>query len=86
LNLLFFHLLQGNIKIIIYQNIILPIVLYGCGTSYLTLKAEHRLRKYDDRVLSTTLELREIERQEDRENCIMRSSIMCRILFTTYSG
>jgi hypothetical protein len=33
------------------QNIILPIVLYGCETWSLTLKEEHRLREYENRAL-----------------------------------
>jgi hypothetical protein len=32
------RLLSKNIKIRIYKNIILPVVLYGCGTWSLTLK------------------------------------------------
>jgi hypothetical protein len=28
----------------IYKSIILPVVLYGCETSSLTLREEHRLR------------------------------------------
>jgi hypothetical protein len=36
-------LLSRNIKIWIYKTIILPVVLYGCETWYLTLKEEHIL-------------------------------------------
>ena len=35
----------------IYRNIILPVVLYGCETCSLTLREEHRLRVFEDRVL-----------------------------------
>jgi hypothetical protein len=38
-----------NIRI--YQTIILPAVLYGCETSSLILREEHRLRVFDKRVL-----------------------------------
>ena len=38
-----------NIKI--YRLIILPIVLYGCETWSLTLREEHRLRVFENRVL-----------------------------------
>jgi hypothetical protein len=31
--------------------IILPVVLYGCGTWSLTLREEHRLRVFENRVL-----------------------------------
>jgi hypothetical protein len=43
-NLLSSRLLTKNLKIIIYKTIILPVVLYGCGTWSLTLREEHRLR------------------------------------------
>jgi hypothetical protein len=32
-------------------NIILPVVLYGCKTWHLTLREEHRLRVFENRVL-----------------------------------
>jgi hypothetical protein len=38
----------GQIKI--YKTIILPVVLYGCETWYLTLREEHRLRVFENRV------------------------------------
>ena len=50
-NLLSFSLLSKNLKINIYRNIILPIVLYGCETWSLTLREERRLRVFEDRVL-----------------------------------
>jgi hypothetical protein len=41
-----------NLKIIrIYKSIILPVVLYGCETWSLTLREEHRLRVFENRVL-----------------------------------
>jgi hypothetical protein len=40
-----------NIKINIYRNVILPVVLYGCGTGSPTLREEHRLRVFENRVL-----------------------------------
>jgi hypothetical protein len=40
-----------NIKIRIYKTIILPVVLYGCETWSLTLRDEHRLRVFENRVL-----------------------------------
>jgi hypothetical protein len=39
------------VKVKIYKTIILPIVLYGCETWSLTLKGEHRLRVFENRVL-----------------------------------
>jgi hypothetical protein len=40
-----------NVKVKIYKTIILPIVLYGCETWSLTLREEHRLRVFENRVL-----------------------------------
>jgi hypothetical protein len=40
-----------NLKIRIYKRIILPAVLYGCETWSLTLRQEHRLRVFENRVL-----------------------------------
>jgi hypothetical protein len=45
------RLLSKNIKIRIYKTIILPVVLYGCQTWSLTLREEHRLRMFENRVL-----------------------------------
>jgi len=50
-NLLSSTLLSKNIKIKIYSTIILPIVLCGCKTWSLTLREEHRLRVFENRVL-----------------------------------
>jgi hypothetical protein len=38
-------------KIRIYKTIILPVVLYGCETWFLTLREGHRLRVFENRVL-----------------------------------
>jgi hypothetical protein len=50
-NLLSSRLLSKKLKIKIYRNIILPVVLYGCETWSLTLKEEGRLRVFENRVL-----------------------------------
>jgi hypothetical protein len=42
---------QKNLKIRIYKTTILPVVLYGCETWSLTLKEEHRLRVFENRML-----------------------------------
>jgi hypothetical protein len=34
-----------------YKTIILPVVLYGCETGSLTLREEHRLRMFENRVV-----------------------------------
>jgi hypothetical protein len=45
------RLLSKNLKIRIYKTIILPVVLYGCETWSLTLREEHRLSVFENRVL-----------------------------------
>jgi hypothetical protein len=50
-NLLSSRLISKNLKIKIYKTVILPIVLYGCETWSLTLREEHRLRVFGNRVL-----------------------------------
>jgi len=50
-NLLSSTLLSKNLKIKIYRNIILPVVLYGCKTWSLTMREERRLRLFENRVL-----------------------------------
>jgi hypothetical protein len=42
------------VKIKIYKSIISPVVLYGCETLSLTLREEHRLRVFENRVLRRT--------------------------------
>jgi hypothetical protein len=43
--------LSENLKIRIYKTIILSVVLYGCETWSLTLREEHILRVFENRVL-----------------------------------
>jgi hypothetical protein len=48
----YIHLnIHAIIHIRIYKTIILPVVLYGCETWYLTLREEHILRVFENRVL-----------------------------------
>jgi hypothetical protein len=42
---------KKNLKMRIYKTIILPVILYGCETWYLTLREEHRLRVFENNVL-----------------------------------
>jgi hypothetical protein len=44
-------LLSKILKIRIYKTIILPVVLYGCETRSLTLREEHRLGVFENRML-----------------------------------
>jgi hypothetical protein len=50
-SLLSSRLLPRNVKVKIYKTIILPVVLYGCETWSVTLREEHRLRVFANRVL-----------------------------------
>jgi hypothetical protein len=44
-------LLSEIVEIRIFRTIILLVVLYGCETSSLTLREEHRLSLFENRVL-----------------------------------
>jgi hypothetical protein len=44
-------MLSRNLKVKLYKTIILTVVLYGCETWSLTLREEHRLRVFGNRVL-----------------------------------
>ena len=50
-NLLSYSLSSKNTHIEIYRTIILPLILQGCETWLLTLRQEHRLRVFENRVL-----------------------------------
>jgi hypothetical protein len=50
-NLLSSHLISKKLNIKTYKTVILPVVLYGCETWYLTLREGHRLRIFENRVL-----------------------------------
>jgi hypothetical protein len=45
------RLLSRNVKVKIYETIILPVVLYGCETWTLTLREENSLRVFENRVI-----------------------------------
>ncbi|KAJ4445334.1 hypothetical protein ANN_07139 [Periplaneta americana] len=44
-------LLSKNLKVRIYKTVILPVLLYGCETWTLTLREEHRLRVFENKVI-----------------------------------
>jgi hypothetical protein len=50
-NILSSRLLSKNVKIRIYRTTILPVILYEYETLSLTLKEEHCLRVFENRVL-----------------------------------
>ena len=45
------RLLSKKLNVKTYKTIILPVVLYGCETWSLTLRKEHRLRVFENKVL-----------------------------------
>jgi hypothetical protein len=48
------HMMDTSCKVLSNTNpqgIILPVVLYGCGTWSLTVRQEHKLRVYENRLL-----------------------------------
>jgi hypothetical protein len=47
----FFSSAVKNLKIRICKTVILPAVLYGCETRSLTVREEHGLRVFENRVL-----------------------------------
>jgi hypothetical protein len=69
--------LSTNVKVIIYKTIILPVVLYGCETWSLTLREEHRLRVFENRVLRGMFGPKRDEVMGERESCTVGSSIIC---------
>jgi len=44
--LLCFHLISKNIKIKLQKARVVPVVLYGCETQYLTLMEKHWIRLF----------------------------------------
>jgi hypothetical protein len=67
--------LSRNVKVRIYETIILPVVLYGCETWSLTSRDAHRLRVFENRVLrifepkrdEVTGEWRKLDNEELRD-------------------
>jgi hypothetical protein len=55
------HLLSQSLKIRIYKTVILPVVLYGCENMSLTLREEHRLQVFENRVLRRMFKLKRDE-------------------------
>jgi hypothetical protein len=45
------HHISKNLNIKIYKTVILPVVLYGCKIWSLTLREEHRLSVFENRML-----------------------------------
>jgi hypothetical protein len=78
-NLLSSHLLSINVKIKIHKSIT-ETVLYGCETWSLTLREEHRLRVFENRVL------RRIFRPKTEEVTRGRRKLYNEVLHSLYSS
>ena len=75
-DLLSSRLLSKNLKIKIYRNIILPVVLYGCETWSLILGEDRRLRVFENRVLRSVFGPKRDKVKGNGENNIMRSLVI----------
>jgi hypothetical protein len=67
--------LLTTIKKLTIQSCNFPFVLYGCKTWPVTLREEHRLSVFENRVVRRVL-LPAVMKSQAEENCIMRSSII----------
>ena len=75
-------LLSKKLKVNTYKIFILPVVLYGCETWSLTLKEEHRLRVFENKVLRKIFGAKGDDIQENGESCIMLSYTHCILRLT----
>ena len=66
-------LLSKNLKIKIYRNIILPVVLYGCEVWSLTFREERKLRVFENMVLRRIFGPRRDVVMGEWRNCITKS-------------
>jgi hypothetical protein len=57
-----------RLKVRIYNTTILPVFLHGCETSSLTLREEHRLRTFENRVSRRMFG----PKRDGRENSLVR--------------
>jgi hypothetical protein len=71
------RLLSKHLKITIYKTIILPVVLYGCETWSLTLRKEHRLEVFENRVLRRVFGPKRDEMTGEWRNVHTKSFMIC---------
>jgi len=74
---LVFHFLIKNIKIKIYRNIIMSVLLYGREIWSLTLREERRLRVFENSVMRKIFDPTGDKLTGNGENYIMNSLIIC---------
>jgi hypothetical protein len=70
-------MLSRNTDVKIYETTILPVVLYGYETWSLTLKEEHILRVFKNRVLRRIFGPKRNEITEAYRSCTMGRFIIC---------
>ena len=71
------RLLYKKSKVYTCKTIILPVLLHGSETWSLTLRKEHSLRVFENKVLGRYLGLGEMKFQENGESYIMLSYMHC---------
>jgi hypothetical protein len=74
-SLLSSRLLSNNARTKIHRTTILHLVLYDFETSHLTFGEEHRLKVFENRVLSRIFRTKRDNGEEFGEDCLMRSFI-----------
>ena len=62
------RLLFKKLSVNAYKTIILPVVLHGCETRSLTLREEHRLRLFENKVLRKISGAKRVKLQENEES------------------
>jgi hypothetical protein len=78
-NLLSSRLKLKNVNIRIYKTITLPVVLYGCESWPLTLREEHRLRVFENRVLRRILGPKRDEVTREWTDYLTGSFLICNL-------
>jgi hypothetical protein len=71
-----FPQLLENLNIKIYKIKFSPVILYGSETWFLTLREEHRIKVFENKVLRRISVLKRAKSREASENCLIRSFIM----------
>jgi hypothetical protein len=77
-SLLSSRLLSRNVKVKMYKTTTLPVVLYGCETWSLTLREEHRLSVFENRVLRRIFGPKRDEVTGEWRSWTIRSFIFCK--------
>jgi len=70
-------LLSKNVKIKVYRTIKFLVVLYGCETWSVTLREEHRLTAFKNRVLRKIIGLNGVMQQKSEGDFTVRSFFIC---------